>query len=258
MVELPLAVDGLSSQAAAGILRSLGTGQFCDFEFVCGELRVPVHRAVVCSQSPVFAAACLGRKPQAANSNSLQIPDTDPQTVRLMVQYLYTGKHAFSLQVLGSLHDTSIATCETRVIDDPGYTRMKNAYVTVLTAHIKLVALSETYHIHQLVEQVVREFRALISRPECGYCFVAIIEVIPRVYELENASGNILRRECIAAIVASFGPWLTAHGYHRKALDNVLAAVPQFQKELLEGFIVGKHQIGQKKDSVPESESRDQ
>ncbi|TQW00514.1 BTB/POZ fold domain-containing protein [Cordyceps javanica] len=170
----------------------------------------------------------------------------------LMIQYLYTGKHTHSPAGPVFLHESPAAISETRNFDNPDYVRRKNAYVVILSVLIRLLDLAETYLIDGLVAQVISEFRAVLCKPKHGYCFMAVLELIPQVYAVHSASRNLLRRECVAAAVAGFGPWLTAHGTHRQALDNVLLAVPQFAKDLLEGFIVVEQNPVQKQGAAAE------
>ncbi|OAA59314.1 BTB/POZ fold domain containing protein [Cordyceps fumosorosea ARSEF 2679] len=253
MKEPSFATDGLSSQAAASVLRSLQERKYCDFDLVCQGHSIPVHKAVVCAQSRVFANIC-SRRSQRAAPISYGIPHSDIQTVELMVQYLYTGKHTYSVRGPIVSHDPSLPISETRMIDNPKYIRNKAAIVTVLSAHIKLLDLAETCLVDELVVRVVDEFRAVLSHPDYGYCFMALLEIIPSVYEQQNSARSLLRKECVAATTAGFGPWLTAHGSHRQALDKLLVTVPEFSKDLIDSFITTKQHPVKKQDSMSKSE----
>ncbi|KAK8877658.1 btb poz domain-containing protein [Apiospora arundinis] len=81
-----------SSQHVGELLRSLkklfDSGVYTDLNIVCGNDQHQVHKAIVCLRSGRLAQMCseIGPNQEA----TITIPDDDPQTIDLMLQYLYT------------------------------------------------------------------------------------------------------------------------------------------------------------------------
>ncbi|KAH8709824.1 Speckle-type POZ protein-like [Beauveria bassiana] len=70
----------------------LESGQFSDLTLVCGDKQFNVHKAVVCAQCRVLAAAI--REPfQASKTGKIVIEEYDTDTVEKMVEFLYTGDY---------------------------------------------------------------------------------------------------------------------------------------------------------------------
>ncbi|OAA38683.1 BTB/POZ domain protein [Beauveria brongniartii RCEF 3172] len=70
----------------------LKSGQFSDLTLVCSDKEFNVHKAVVCAQSKVVAAAI--REPfQESKTGKIVIEEYDTDTVENMVEFLYTGDY---------------------------------------------------------------------------------------------------------------------------------------------------------------------
>ncbi|KAM3452780.1 hypothetical protein NHJ6243_009274 [Beauveria neobassiana] len=70
----------------------LKSGQFSDLTLVCRDQEFNVHKAVVCAQSQVLAAAI--REPfQASKTGQIVIEEYDTDTVEQLVEFLYTGDY---------------------------------------------------------------------------------------------------------------------------------------------------------------------
>ncbi|KGQ06615.1 Speckle-type POZ protein-like protein [Beauveria bassiana D1-5] len=70
----------------------LKSGQFSDLTLVCRDQEFNVHKAVVCAQSQVLAAAI--REPfQASKTGKIVIEEYDTDTVEQLVEFLYTGDY---------------------------------------------------------------------------------------------------------------------------------------------------------------------
>ncbi|KAK7973778.1 hypothetical protein PG989_015626 [Apiospora arundinis] len=82
----------LSSQHVGELLRSLkklfDSGVYTDLKIVCGNDQHQVHKAIVCLRSGRLAQMCSEIGP--SQEATITIPDDDPQTIDLMLQYLYT------------------------------------------------------------------------------------------------------------------------------------------------------------------------
>ncbi|KAK7946411.1 amino acid transport GAP1 [Apiospora aurea] len=85
-----------SSQHVSELLRSLkklfDSGVYTDLKIVCGNDQHQVHKAIVCLRSGRLAQLCseIGPNQEA----TITIPDDDPQTIDLMLQYLYTLEYS--------------------------------------------------------------------------------------------------------------------------------------------------------------------
>ncbi|KAK8073968.1 hypothetical protein PG994_004867 [Apiospora phragmitis] len=85
-----------SSQHVTELLCSLkklfASGVYTDLKIVCGNDQHQVHKAIVCLRSGRLAQLCseLGPTQEA----TITIPDDDPQTIDLMLQYLYTLEYS--------------------------------------------------------------------------------------------------------------------------------------------------------------------
>ncbi|KAK6856463.1 hypothetical protein PG995_006650 [Apiospora arundinis] len=81
-----------SSQHVGELLRSLkklfDSGVYTDLKIVCGNDQHQVHKAIVCLRSGRLAKMCSEISPN--QEATITIPDDDPQTIDLLLQYLYT------------------------------------------------------------------------------------------------------------------------------------------------------------------------
>merc|ERR1712216_615665 len=65
--------------------------RFTDAEVLCEDLRLPVHRAVLCSRSQPFAFLFEGRGKEAASAQ-VDLSGEDPSAVSSLIEHIYTGK----------------------------------------------------------------------------------------------------------------------------------------------------------------------
>lgn len=63
------------------------SSDYSDFKIICGNDVHNVHKAIVCSQSDFFAAAC--RFGQEAANGEIHLQEDKPALVKAMIQYLY-------------------------------------------------------------------------------------------------------------------------------------------------------------------------
>ncbi|KAL7944211.1 hypothetical protein V8C42DRAFT_326164 [Trichoderma barbatum] len=70
----------------------LRSGQFSDLTLVCQGEEFKIHRVVACPQSPVLSAAISGEFKESL-TGVIEIEHFDSETVRRMVEYLYTGNY---------------------------------------------------------------------------------------------------------------------------------------------------------------------
>ncbi|KAM0408862.1 hypothetical protein ACHAPD_011867 [Fusarium lateritium] len=66
----------------------LDTGAYSDLTITCGTDTHAVHKAIVCTRSPFFAAACDGES-KKAKTGIIDLPDDDPVAVKMVIRYFY-------------------------------------------------------------------------------------------------------------------------------------------------------------------------
>ncbi|OBT66387.1 hypothetical protein VE03_04880 [Pseudogymnoascus sp. 23342-1-I1] len=70
----------------------LDSGKYSDLRITCKDRTWNVHRAVICTASPVFAAMIDGEFKEAQNG-VIDLPADEPEIVELMLRFLYQGKY---------------------------------------------------------------------------------------------------------------------------------------------------------------------
>ncbi|KAL1963538.1 hypothetical protein VTN77DRAFT_8119 [Rasamsonia byssochlamydoides] len=79
----------MSSLQGAHFMRELlQSGDYSDLTIYCGADVYRIHRAIVCPQSKVLAAMCRGGFKEA-QTGEINMPDDDPEAVKMMVSYFY-------------------------------------------------------------------------------------------------------------------------------------------------------------------------
>ncbi|ORY17303.1 hypothetical protein BCR34DRAFT_52098 [Clohesyomyces aquaticus] len=71
----------------------LVSGKYSDFTITCGEDTYSVHKAVVCPRSDFFANALDFAVGKAAEDHKVDLPEDDPDIVKLMIQYFYEAEY---------------------------------------------------------------------------------------------------------------------------------------------------------------------
>ncbi|KAJ6282184.1 hypothetical protein J3E71DRAFT_361129 [Bipolaris maydis] len=89
---------------------SLASSAYSDFKITCGSDTYKVHKVIVCNRAGFFARAVSfgGRE---TKSGILDLPEDEPETVKLLIQYLYEGEYEPQLPPAAeSLSTTAIYT----------------------------------------------------------------------------------------------------------------------------------------------------
>ncbi|KPM41905.1 hypothetical protein AK830_g4607 [Neonectria ditissima] len=83
----------MSSAGPLPVLKGLLTsGDYSDLLLKVGDEEFHLHKAVVCPQSPVIAAAFRGNYKEA-NTDTFKVEGFDADTVRCMIDFMYTGRY---------------------------------------------------------------------------------------------------------------------------------------------------------------------
>jgi hypothetical protein len=82
-----------SPTSAPSVLAKLHESRkYSDFILVCHGKEIPVHKSVVCTRSPLMAAAYDGGF-QEASTGRMSIEDFDLETVERMIEFMYTDNY---------------------------------------------------------------------------------------------------------------------------------------------------------------------
>ncbi|OAL29216.1 hypothetical protein AYO20_09269 [Fonsecaea nubica] len=83
----------MSGKNPSSILaRLLESGEFSDLKFLCKGDEFKVHKAIVCTQSPVIKAAIQGAF-EESHTSVIKMDNFDPKVVKQLVQFMYTGDY---------------------------------------------------------------------------------------------------------------------------------------------------------------------
>ncbi|EFY86190.1 BTB/POZ domain protein [Metarhizium acridum CQMa 102] len=225
-------------------------GKFSDLLLVCRDVKIPVHKIIVCPQSPVIDKACNGpfKVRQVRLSSSLlfsqenqeqetgvyEFKDSSIDIVRQMVEYMYTGKYS------PTSHSSSDELCDN---------------TSPITFHVRMFELSKKYMIDGLQTFATCEFMEAVQQEESLCKF---LRSIPEIYSLLRTPSNHLR-EFRVWHVRSLMAAADFDAAAKQVLDEVTENVPQFAKELLNSFIesplMGYCHLCGEQDPVPVSPS---
>ncbi|ENH99091.1 hypothetical protein COCC4DRAFT_181912 [Bipolaris maydis ATCC 48331] len=78
----------LQKQLLDSLKSSLASGTYSDFKITCGSDTYKVRKVIVCNRAGFFARA-VGFGGQETESGILDLPEDEPETVKLLIQYLY-------------------------------------------------------------------------------------------------------------------------------------------------------------------------
>ncbi|KAG5952526.1 hypothetical protein E4U53_000659 [Claviceps sorghi] len=206
------------------LMRARHEGVFVDYELECEGTKIPVHKAVICSQSPVFMAACSG--PFKESQGTYHIKDFSLTQVRCMVDFLYTGTYAPRKPPSGAAR-TKTTTPNTSTAPDDKC----NADDPVL--HAIMFALGDKYLIHELKNCATSLYRSsLAHRATTAEAFLRSVREIYTRTTNEPQHGGELRRAAIKAGLQRFGTAMVSDQC-RSLCDEVLAECPAFGSDML-------------------------
>ncbi|KAH7122914.1 hypothetical protein EDB81DRAFT_951918 [Dactylonectria macrodidyma] len=82
----------MASHSPSVLANLLESGKYSDVTLICQEKSFRLHKAVICSQSPVMSAALTGNFMEAA-TGTLSANAYDIDTVQRMIDFFYLGKY---------------------------------------------------------------------------------------------------------------------------------------------------------------------
>ncbi|KAG6041790.1 hypothetical protein E4U41_002002 [Claviceps citrina] len=234
MPEKGMAVFGQSGLNRA-LMRARQDGAFVDYELECEGTKVPVHKAVICSQSQVFMAACTGPFKEA--EGTYQIRDFSLQQVQCMIEFLYTGTYTVPKKLPPSAKTTTEGSANANAnakgnananVHDRWSTETDDPVL-----HAVMFALGDKYLINDLKSCASVFYRQSLYRHTTDE--EAFLRSVREIYtrttdELQH--GRELRRAAIKAGLQKFGTAMVS-GSCRSLCDEVLRACPAFGSDIL-------------------------
>ncbi|KAH6874682.1 BTB/POZ protein [Thelonectria olida] len=204
------ATNDLNSVKAHSLNRARERGEFTDLTFTCNGYSMPVHRVIVCSQSPVFRAACTGEFKEAS-TRTYSLDSHSLPMVRRLVDFLYTGDYTekYEEEVAG---------------EDP---------ISILSVHVAMFALADKYDIEELSALSGKKYcEYLTKNPDVSNFLLSI----PEIYESTPTSSRGLRDHALSFSREKLPEFLTGRA-SKELFDEVAADSPEFIRELLYSFI---------------------
>ncbi|KAL6703611.1 hypothetical protein ACN47E_009471 [Coniothyrium glycines] len=84
--------DGIQEQLTSSLSKALASGAYSDLTITCGDDSYTVHKVVVCERAGFFARA-LKFGGQETKDSKIDLPEDEPDMVKLLIGYLYTGEY---------------------------------------------------------------------------------------------------------------------------------------------------------------------
>ncbi|KAH6628428.1 hypothetical protein F5144DRAFT_536893 [Chaetomium tenue] len=173
-----------TSEILIDALRGLYTsGDYSDLVISCQGKEYKVHRAVVCTQSDFFSAACRGGFKEA-QEGKIDLPDDSPRLVHIMVHYLYH----FDYDAEMGGHEPDVE----ELAEGPLYT------------HARVYALAEKYLIHGLKAVALRQFKAVIAS---SFNMIDFLQAMEEVY-MSTVEDDRGLRDVVVEAICKHPAWL--------------------------------------------------
>ncbi|RDL31410.1 uncharacterized protein BP5553_09619 [Venustampulla echinocandica] len=149
--------------APTGLAQLLSSKKYSDLKLVCQGQEFNVHKAIVCSQSPVLAAAVDGDF-QEARTNTIDIKEFDAWTVERMVAFMYMKDYDLDaeerqLESVFEPDNTTVGAIDQDDKDDsslPPSTPLDSHLTAppgvILLGHVQVNAIADYYNVPLLKE----------------------------------------------------------------------------------------------------------
>ena len=92
-----IAISAASEQLSTDLAVALNEKEFSDATIVCGDQQFDVHRIILGSRSSVFRAM-FNNDMTEGNSNKIEVKKMEPEVLKALLVYIYTGQTNFSIK----------------------------------------------------------------------------------------------------------------------------------------------------------------
>ncbi|KID80733.1 uncharacterized protein G6M90_00g006360 [Metarhizium brunneum] len=199
------------NETLRAISKARQEGKYSDLLLACEDEKMPVHKIIVCPQSPVIDKACNGPFKER-ETGIYEIKDASIDTVRSMIDYMYTRQYSPTTQ--------------------PDSVEPSGASYPIVF-HARMFELADKYMVVGLQTLAASEFNKAIEQ-ETDVC--KFLRSVPEIYSLASTASDKLRE----AVVWEFRCWIACQEFDatvKEVLREVIGKVPQFTEELLDSFL---------------------
>ncbi|KAF2134922.1 hypothetical protein P153DRAFT_329795 [Dothidotthia symphoricarpi CBS 119687] len=111
--------DVSQKQLLASFKGLLKSGAYSDLTVTCGDDSYKVHRVIVCERADFFARAIKFGGQKEAENRTIDLPEDDPDVIKLLIQYLYEGEYEPLLPTDGSEGSLPRKVAQPKIIPPP-------------------------------------------------------------------------------------------------------------------------------------------
>ncbi|KAJ3454150.1 hypothetical protein MRS44_018044 [Fusarium solani] len=194
-------LDQMASQSSSILFQLLHSGEYSDFTLVCQEQQFYLHKAIVCPQSPVIAAA-LQREFQEARTKVLNVEAFDVATLRRMVNFMYTGEYEVGYMLETSCsatdHETEVSRPRVDVTEwHPPHQQTERTEVTeALLCHVRVNAIADYYNIPKLAQLANSKIQSILRDCWSAESFSHVVK------EVSASTGDVALHDIITSTAA--------------------------------------------------------
>ncbi|KAH8663696.1 BTB/POZ protein [Tricladium varicosporioides] len=177
------------SSTPPGLTRLMDSDKYSDLKLVCQGQEFKVHKAIVCIQSPVLAAACDSGF-QEATTNVVNIDEFDARTVRRMVEFMYTKEYNDRVEQVSENTGAEYQGSSSLLASTPTTTE-------ILLCHVHMNAIADYYDIPQLKQLANTKIQPLLENTWSPDNFSDIVR------EVFNSTSDTALRKIMASTAAT-------------------------------------------------------
>ncbi|KAF2103787.1 hypothetical protein NA57DRAFT_50656 [Rhizodiscina lignyota] len=193
------------------------THNYADLTIICGDVKFPVHKLVVCPQSTFLTNACkFGWKESSKNEIvlndiNIDVPAADPKLITHMIYYFYHFDYLTDEGASGN-----------RTYVPPG---KRGPEASSPVTHALMYAIADYYDIPGLKKAAERKYDAVVKK--CSH-HSSFVESIPIVYSMTPDSDRGLRNIVVSTLGESM------HLVGGQALNAIVRETKALAFDLLE------------------------
>jgi len=226
----------------------MSSQKYTDLTLSCQGQEFKVHRAIVCTQSPVLAAACDDGFMETT-SKIINLDSFDVDTVKQMIRFMYTHNYYDNMQA--GANDISVYETDSRseaelqfqdlglqtnvhqttlqIAPEIKWEVVRTTTLKSLLFHVKMNAIADYYDIPELRHEANTKARSILNTSWYPRDFPVIIR------EVFNSTGDKELHDIISDVMA-------AHIYELIGLDEDIAplgVISEFAGSVLRKIAVG-------------------